>query len=251
MLTGKKTPAELQAMRDGGKIIAQIFAELKEFTQPGLNELEIDDWVDKKIKSYGAYPTYKEPDVNFPASICISVNEELIHGIPEDNILEVGDKVSYDLTITYKNMKLDSAFTMIVGEEPKGAKKHLLSLTSSSLYDGISVLRSGVKVGDLSSKIEQTLMAGKLSIIREYVGHGIGVKMHMPPDIPNYGRKNTGPILETGETICIEPMASLGKDKTYIKSDGWTVAMKDGSLPAHFEHTVLITETGAEILTKL
>lgn len=251
MQTGLKTPEQVEAMREGGKILARVLAELRDHTQPGMNELDIDRWVNAKVRSYGATPTYLEPSVNFPGSICISVNEELVHSVPKDRVLEVGDKVGYDLTITYKGMCTDSAFSMIVGEEPKGAKKHLLFVTQSSLYAGIDVLKAGVKTGDISAAVESVLSAGKLGIIRDYVGHGIGASMHMPPDIPNYGQASTGYILEAGDTICIEPMATLGKEKTSVENDGWTVVMHDGAICAHFEHTVLITDTGYEILTSL
>lgn len=251
LLTGDKTDYQIQAMREGGKILASIFKDLEAYTQPGMNELDIDAWVDKQIRSYGATPTYREPEVDFNGSICISVNEELIHGLPKDNVLENGDKVSYDLTITYKGMKTDSAFTMIVGEQPKGAIKHLINTTNRSLYAGIDVIKDGVRTGDIGSAVEEVLVAGKLGVIREYVGHGIGESMHMPPEVPNYGNKNSGVVLRAGDTICIEPMASLGQPKTTVDQDSWTVSMSDGSLCAHFEHTVLITETGYEILTTL
>ena len=251
MRTGVKTPIQLQAMRDGGKILAQIYKELRDFVQPGVSELEIDTWVEDKIHEYGATPAYKEPEVNFPGVICISVNDELVHSPPTDYKLEAGDKVGFDVAITYKGMKVDSAFTMIVGEEPKGALKHLLTTTEESLYKGIDVLKDGVKVGDIGAAVEGTLKAGKLGIIRNYCGHGIGEKLHMPPQIPNYGTAGTGAVLKAGDTICIEPMASLGKEQTYVTDDKWTVAMKDGSLCAHFEHTVLITDDGYEILTQL
>ena len=251
MQTGVKTESQLQAMREGGKILATILKELREYTRPGLNELDINTWVHQKILSYGAIPTYLSPKVNFPGVICISVNEELVHSIPKDHVLELGDKVSYDLTITYKGMHTDSAFTMIVGEEPVGATKHLLSVTENSLYAGIEVLRDGVRTGDIGFAVERVLSSGKLGIIRDYIGHGIGIDMHMPPDIPNYGHKNRGVLLQTGDTVCIEPMATLGKERTTVGPDGWTVLMADGSLCAHFEHTVLITPTGYEILTTL
>ncbi|GHU09660.1 methionine aminopeptidase [Alphaproteobacteria bacterium] len=251
MLTGLKTPEQLQAMRDGGKILARILAELKEYTKPGLNELEINDWVAKKITGYGATASYLEDEVAFPGVICISVNQELVHSPPTDYVLEEGDVVSYDLTITYHGMHTDSAFTMIVGREPKGVEKQLLSTTERSLYAGIEVLKPGTRIGDIGAAVEAVLNAGKLGIVREYVGHGIGVEMHMDPSVPNYGTKGTGGVLSAGDTICIEPMASLGKEKTFIEDDGWTVSMKDGSLSAHFEHTVLVTSDGYEILTKL
>ena len=173
-----------------------------------------------------------------------------MHGVPTDYTLRTGDVVSFDLVITYKDMKTDSAFTMVVGEQPKGAVKHLISLTERSLYAGIDAIKGPVYTGDIAAAIEAVLAKGKLGIIRELVGHGVGLKMHMPPDIPNYGHKGTGVLLKPGDTIAIEPMATLGGEGIVELDDNWTIATRDGSLAAHFEHTVLITEDGAEILTQ-
>jgi len=245
-----KTEAELQAMRDCGKILAQLFVDLKKQVKPGVSEKELDAWVDAEIKKRGAVATYKTAEVNFPAAICISTNEQIVHSIPSDYILQEGDVVSFDLVITYKNMKTDSAFTMIVGQGSAVAK-HLVNATERSLFAGIDAIKGPVRVGDISAAVEGVLKTAKLGIIRELVGHGVGHEMHEAPDIPNYGRKGTGPLLPVGTTIAIEPMATLGSDKIISEDDGWTISTWDGSLAAHFEHTVLITENGAEILTKL
>ena len=243
---------KIEAMRAGGKIMAQIFQELREYTQPGVTGKEVDKWVERKILSYGAGIAYYEPEVNFPGSICISVNNELIHGTPKDIPFEEGDKVSYDLVIKYQGYYVDSAFTMILGK-PTAAQKHLLSFTESALYEGIEQVRPGAKLGDIGFAVEKTLKKGKLGVIRDYVGHGIGEKMHMPPEVPNYGKKGQGLILQPGDTICIEPMSSLGKPDTIVveDDDGWTVCLKDGSIGCHCEHTVLVTEDGYEIITQL
>ena len=243
---------KIDAMRAGGKIMAKIFAELKEYTQPGMTGKEIDAWVAKKIKDYGCGIAYYEPEVNFPGSICISVNDELIHGIPKDDELEVGDKVSYDLVIKYNGYYVDSAFTMIVGGKPTAAQRHLLSFTESALYEGIERVKPGAKLGDIGYAVEKQLEKGKLGVIRNYVGHGIGASMHMPPEVPNYGKRGHGYELQVGDTICIEPMSSLGKPDNIVVEgdDGWTVCLKDGSLACHFEHTILVTEDGYEILTQ-
>ena len=238
-------------MREGGQILAALLNELRHHVRAGQTGIEINTWIDARIRSYGAIPTYRDPSVNFPGSICISVNEELVHSIPKPYAFEQGDKVSFDLTITYRNMCVDSAFTMIVDEEPKGAIKHLLTTTENSLLEGIATVRPGSTTGDIGAAVERTLTRGKLGIIRDYVGHGIGDRMHMPPDIPNFGRPGTGHTLQIGDTICIEPMAVLGKPKTHVLEDGWTVATVDQSICAHFEHTVLVTPTGHEILTIL
>ncbi len=251
LITGLKTPEQLSAMREGGQILARIFADIKKFVHAGLTEKEVDAFVAKKITEYGAIATYKTDEVNFPGVICISTNEEIVHGIPTDYEFEKGDVVSFDLVITYKDMKTDSAFTMVVDEEPKGAVKMLLRATEQSLYAGIAAIKGPVKTGDIAEAVEQVLSRARLGIVRDLVGHGVGLKMHMPPDIPNYGRKGTGVLLKPGETIAIEPMATLGKaDIAYLgDGDEWTIVSRDGSLAAHFEHTILITETGAEILT--
>lgn len=251
MQTGVKTSEQIQAMREGGRILATIFDGLKKQVRAGVSELELDAWVEKEIKALGAVATYKTSEVNFPNVICISTNEQIVHGIPADYRLEAGDVVSFDLVITYKGMKTDSAFSMIVGEKPAGAKKHLLNFTERSLYAGIDAIKGPVQTGDIGAAIEKVLNEGKLGIIRDLVGHGVGFEMHMPPEIPNYGRKGTGVLLKPGDTIAIEPMATLGGEKIVNDDDGWTISTRDGSLAAHFEHTVLITETGAEILTTL
>ncbi len=216
LITGEKTPQQMKDMRECGKMLATIYDELKKSVTAGMSELDANDFVAKRIKDFGAEATYLTDEVKFPGVICISTNEQLVHSLPTEYVFEKGDVVSFDLVIGYRGMKTDSAFTMVVDEEPKGAKKHLLHATEQSLYAGIDAI----------------------------TGDGTRV-------IPNYGRRGTGPMLHAGDTIAIEPMASLGGEKIITDSDGWTISMKDGSLGAHFEHTVLITETGAEILTKL
>jgi methionyl aminopeptidase len=249
LITGQKTPEQIQAMREGGKLIAQIFDDIRAFVREGISEIEVNDFVAKKITAYGAEATYMTSEVNFPGVICISTNEEIVHGVPTDYRFRKGDVVGFDLVIAYKQMKTDAAFTMVVDEQPTGVVKHLLNTTERSLYAGIDAIKGPVRVGDISAAIEKVLGDGKLGIVRELVGHGVGLRMHMPPDIPNYGSKGTGELLNPGETIAIEPMATLGGEKIVELDDGWTFATRDGSLAAHFEHTVLITETGAEIIT--
>ena len=246
----QKTKLEIEAMRHGGKLLATILSNLKQYVQPGMSEIEANNWVEKEIIAMGASATYKTPEVNFPAAICISTNDELVHSIPTDYIFEKGDVVSFDLVITYNGMKVDSTFTMVVGEEPRGVKKHLLNFTERSLYAGIDAVKGGAYTGDIGAAVENVLRSGKLGIVKELVGHGIGHKMQQPPQIPNYGFKGSGTLLLPGDTIAIEPMATLGSGA--IKQDGeWTIKTKDGSLAAHFEHTVMVTEYGVEILTQI
>jgi methionyl aminopeptidase len=247
----KKTPAQIDAMREGGKLLATIFDGLKKIVHAGVSELEVDAWVEAEIKRLGAVATYKTSEVNFPGVICISTNDEIVHGVPTDYVFEVGDVASFDLVITYKGMKTDAAFTMVVDEKLSGVKKHLIATTERSLYAGIDAIKGPVYTGDISAAVEKVLNGAKLGIVRDLVGHGVGQEMHMPPEIPNYGPKGSGILLRPGDTIAIEPMAMLGKERITTDADGWTIRTRDGSLAAHFEHTVLVTEHGAEILTQL
>jgi methionyl aminopeptidase len=251
MQTGIKTPAQIEAMRECGKLLATIYDGLKKYVHAGMTEWQVDAWVAGEVKKLGAEATYKTSEVNFPGTICISTNDEIVHSIPTDYVFEKGDVVSFDLVIAYKGMKTDSAFTMVIDEKPAGAKKHLLNFTERSLYAGIDAIKGPIYTGDIGAAIEKVLHEGKLGIIRELVGHGVGIEMHMPPEIPNYGQKGSGVLLKPGDTIAIEPMATLGGEKIKTDGDGWTIRTRDGSLAAHFEHTVLITENGAEILTQL
>lgn len=240
-------------MRDGGRLLATIFDGLKKQLTPGMTGLEADAWVAQEIIRLGAEATYQTSEVGFPNAICISVNDAVVHGVPTDRAFEAGDVVGFDLVIAYNGMKTDSAFTMVIGEDPKGAVKHLLTQTERSLMAGIDAIKGdGTHIGDISAAVEAVLSGANLGIVRELVGHGVGLEMHMPPEVPNYGMKGTGPVLRAGDTIAIEPMASLGDERVRGPlEDNWTYATRDGSLSAHFEHTVLITETGAEILTSL
>jgi methionyl aminopeptidase len=246
-----KTSEQIQAMREGGKILGDILKGIRNYVQVGMTGWDVDAWVAKEIIAKGATATYKEPDPNFPAVICISVNDAVVHGVPTEYAFEKGDVVGFDLVITYKGMKTDSAFTMTIGGAPTGVAKHLITTTERSLYAGINAIKGrGTYTGDIGEAVEKVLVAGKLGVIEDLVGHGVGQEMHMGPDVPNYGQKGRGTLLVPGDTIAIEPMATLGGSKVYTdRDDSWTILTKDGSLAAHFEHTVLITENGAEILT--
>lgn len=248
-----KTPDQIEAMRQGGRILATIFDGLRQQLRPGMTGLEADAWVAAEIKRHGAEATYKTAEVGFPNVICISVNDAIVHGVPTDEPFASGDVVGFDLVITYKGMKTDSAFTAVIGEAPRGATKHLITQTQRSLMAGIDAIKGdGTHIGDISAAVEAVLASANLGIVRELVGHGVGLEMHMPPEVPNYGLKGTGPILRAGDTIAIEPMATLGDERVRGPlEDDWTFATRDGSLAAHFEHTVLITQDGAEILTSL
>ena len=251
LITGDKTPAQIEAMREGGKILARILRELTEFARPGVTGLEVDEFARQKIAEYGAESAYLTPDVNFPGVVCISKNDCVVHGVPDNEPFEDGDVVAFDMVIIYKEMMVDACVTSSVGGNSNSAVKHLLNDTQKALAAGIATIKPGVKTGDIGAAVEKSLKKSKLGNVYQLVGHGIGEKMHMPPEVPNFGKKGRGTVLQVGDTFCIEPMTSLGKGDVIFDLDGdeWSVYMKDGSLSAHFEHTVLITEDGVEVLT--
>lgn len=244
---------KIAAMREGGKILGQLLLDIKEYVKPGMSEKEVDAWVRKEVKKRGASVAYDELEEKFPGAICISTNEQLVHGAPSDYILEEGDKVSFDMVIGYKGYYTDAAFTMLVGDKGSPAVKRMISVTESALYEGIEQVKPDAKLGDIGYAVQKTLEKAHLGVIKNYVGHFIGKKMHEDPDVPNYGKRGRGYKLKVGDTLCIEPMASLGKPANHVAKDGsgWTVEMNDGSFGCHFEHTILVTDDGYEILTKV
>ncbi len=250
-MSQKKTDAEIDAMREGGKLLATLFDGVKKQVRAGVNELELDAWLAREIKACGAIATYKTREVNFPGVVCISTNDKVQHSIPTDYVLRRGDIVNFDMVITYRGMKTDSGFTMCVDETPTGDKKRLLDYTERALYAGIDRIKGPTRVGDIGAAIETVLREGRLGIVRELVGHGIGHEMHESPDIPNWGRPGTGAILHPGDTVAIEPISTLGSGAIMQDADGWTLRTRDGSWSAQFEHTILVGRDGAEILTQL
>lgn len=241
---------KIAAMRKGGKILGNLLRDLKAYVKPGMTGKEIDAWVRAEIVERGAEVAYDMLDEKFPGAVCISVNDALVHGAPNDEPLEEGDKVSFDLDVYVDGYFTDSAFTMIVGEHGSPAVKKMISVSESAMWEGIAEVKPGAKIGTIAHAVEQTLKKGHLGVIENYIGHGIGRGMHEEPDVPNYGRKNTGYTLVEGDTICIEPMSCLGKIANYTdENDGWTVRMKDGSIGCHCEHTILVTADGYEVLT--
>lgn len=241
---------KIKAMRAGGKILGGVLRDLREYVKPGMTGKEVDAWVRKTIEERGAKVAYDYLEESFPGAICISVNDELVHGAPTDYVFEEGDKVSFDLDVLYEGYYTDSAFTMIVGDKGSPAVKQMIKTTERAMWAGIDAVKAGARIGDIGYAVEKVLRAGKLGVIENYVGHGIGKEMHMRPDIPNYGSRGHGYMLKAGDTICIEPMSCLGKPANYVdRESNWTVKMKDGSIGCHCEHTVLVTEDGCEVLT--
>ena len=244
-----KTPSEILLMREAGRIAAAVAEKLREAIKPGITTEELDKIAEEEIRRRGAVPAFKGYR-GFPASVCTSINEEVIHGIPGRRKLKEGDIISLDLGICLRGYYADHAFTVGVGKI-KPLAQRLIKVTEEALRKGIEAARSGARLGDVSAAIQQHIEKNGFSVIREYVGHGIGRNLHEEPPIPNYGSPGRGPLLHKGMTLALEPMVSAGHWKTRVKEDGWTVVTADGSLAAHFEHTIVVGDGKAEILTIL
>ena len=250
MFTKVKTDAEIAAMRTSGKLLATVLATLKAAVEPGMSTKDLADIAKREIRGTGGQPTFLG-QYGFPDVICISVNDEVVHGIPSDRILNEGDLLSLDFGVTYDGMITDSAVTVIVGEETHSKNAQLVRDTQHSLKAGIAAVKDGARVGDIAAAVQGILDRAGYGIVRDLVGHGVGHELHEDPNIPNYGKAGTGVELVKGMTIAIEPMATLGTHRVFVADDNWTVKTLDGSKSAHFEHTVLITQNGSEVLTQL
>lgn len=244
-----KTPREIEIMRDAGKIVALTHQELKKHIQPGITTKDLDSIAEKFIRQHDAYPSFKGYN-GFAGSICASVNEELVHGIPGKRVLKAGDIISLDIGALYNGYHGDSAWTYAVGEIDHETQT-LLDVTEKSLYLGLDEAKPDMRLSNISHAIQQYVESKGFSIVREYVGHGIGQDLHEDPQVPHYGPPNKGPRLKPGMVICVEPMVNAGSRYVKTLQDNWTVVTLDGKMCAHFEHTIAITETGYEILTKL
>lgn len=251
MLTRVKTASEIVAMRESGAMLASVLTVLRGRVQAGMSTKDVANLAREELAKLGGTPTFLGYQ-GFPDVICISVNDEVVHGIPKaDKILQSGDIVGLDFGVTYKGMITDSAISIVVGKWRNARDKQLVQGTQEALVTGIQTVHDRVRIGDIGAAIEAVLKRHKFGIVRDLVGHGVGHELHEDPNVPNYGRVNTGPWLEAGMTIAIEPMATLGADSVYMAPDGWTILTHDGSRSAHFEHTVLITQDGAEVLTQV
>lgn len=250
MVTQVKTESEIKNMRTSGQMTAQILQELRDNIAIGMSTKELDDMVVESLKKLKAEPAFYGYD-GFPASICISINEEAVHGIPSaGRIIADGDVVGLDFGVSYEGMITDSAITVQVGAIDKQVQK-FLNTVNRALYEAISVVRPGVRVGDIGSVAQKIIEQSGYSVIDSLTGHGVGHQVHEDPSIPNTGVAGTGMALKEGMTIAIEPIASLSSTEVVLARDGWTLSSGDGSLAAQFEHTVLITKNGADILTML
>lgn len=242
-----KSDYEISLMRIAGNIVYQTHQYLKPFIKPGITTKELDKLAHDFIISKDAYPSCLGYE-GYPASICISVNEEVVHGIPSKRKLRNGDIVTLDICACYKGYHGDSAWSYAVGDISE-EKKYLLKHTEESLYEGLKQVREGARIGDISNAVENYANKYKLGVVKELTGHGIGSELHEDPDVPNYGKKGTGPLLKAGMVIAIEPMLNLGTADVYLLDDDWTIITQDDKPSAHFEHTVLVKKDGYEILT--
>ena len=244
-----KSQRELSYMRDAGRVVAEAHAELAKAVQPGVTTGELDRIAEDYILARGARPAFKGYN-GFPATICASVNEQVVHGIPGLRILENGDIIGIDIGTEINGYFGDSAFTLPVGNISTEALK-LLKVTEESLYAGIAKAIDGNRLSDISHAVQTCVESQNFSVVRDFVGHGIGSNMHEDPQVPNFGKPGRGPRLKVGMTLAIEPMVNIGTYEVQTLLDNWTVVTRDASLSAHFEHTIAITDKAPEILTRL
>jgi methionyl aminopeptidase len=251
-----KSPSEIALMRQAGRIVALVLDDLKDRVKPGVMLLELDQIADQIIRQNGATPSFKGKENNepnapaFPASICASVNEEIVHGIPSSRRLKEGDLLKIDVGAYYKGYHGDSAITFPVGRVSKEASE-LIRVTQECLSAAIAAARNGNRTGDIGAAIQRTAESQGFSVVREYTSHGVGRELHEGFSLMNVGKEGHGMVLRPGLTLAVEPMINAGKYGTKVKKDRWTVVTIDGKLSAHFEHTIAITEGDAEVLTKL
>ncbi len=243
-----KTEEEIAAMRQAGRIVAMILKTIVEEIKPGMATKKLDDIAARELKRHGAKSSFKGYR-GFPANLCVSVNDEIVHGIPGKRVLHEGDIVSLDFGAIYHGFQGDAALTVGVGRISKKAEA-LIETTNGALKAGIGAARAGGRLGDISHAIQNYAETRGYSVVREYTGHGIGRDMHEEPQIPNFGPPESGPVLKKGMTLALEPMVNTGDWRTRVGDDQWTVMTADGSLSAHFEHTIAITDGEPEVLTE-
>jgi methionyl aminopeptidase len=243
----KKTPSQIEKMERAGRVLAEVISELGHSVVPGVTLRKLDEMADRSIRLRGAIPSFLGYR-GFPASICASPNDVVVHGIPDDRELKEGDSCSAEFGLILDGWHADSAYTFAVGEVPDEASR-LLKVTVESLEAGIALCRPGMRLGDVGHAIEAVVHRAGFSVVREFVGHGIGRSLHEDPQVPNFGPPGRGPVLEEGWVLAIEPMVNMGGWRTRLLDDGWTVVTADHSLSAHFEHTVAVTADGPKVLT--
>jgi methionyl aminopeptidase len=245
-----KTPQEIEKMRRSGKAVRTVLEHVRSLVKPGVTTLDLEKAAEAKIAELGATPAFKGYR-GYPCVLCTSVNDQVVHGIPSgEQVLREGDIVSIDCGVVLEGYYGDSAITVPVGTQVAAKTRRLLEVTQKSLETAIQVVRPGATLGDIGAAVQEVVEADGFSVVREFVGHGIGTRMHEDPQVPNFGQRGAGAKLRAGMVIAIEPMVNAGKPGVQVLSDGWTAVTEDGSLSAHFEHTVAVTEEGAMILTQ-
>jgi methionyl aminopeptidase len=244
-----KSHDEIEKMRRSGAIVAEVLTELRGMVKPGVRTIDLDKRSEELTRKKGANPAFKGYR-GFPFSLCASINSEVVHGMPSDRFLKEGDIISLDFGICYEGYYGDAAITVPVGQVSDKSRK-LINVTEEALYQAIDKARVGNRLGDISSEVQRHVEAFGFSVVRDYVGHGIGRQLHEDPQIPNFGKKGRGVELRPGMVFAIEPMVNEGSYDVRVLQDGWTVVTEDGRLSAHFEHTVAITENGPEILSEI
>ena len=244
----RKSPEELELMRRAGRITAMARDAVVDAVRPGVTTSALDAVAEEVIRGEGATPSFKGYR-GFPGSICASLNEQVVHGIPGDRVLKAGDLFKADVGAVWEGFHGDSAVTVFVGHPPSDVAEKLVRVTRDSLEAGIGFLRPGNRISDVGSAIQQMVEGAGFNVVREYVGHGIGRSLHEDPHIPNYGPPGRGPEIKPGLVVAVEPMVNVGDWQTRVLGDDWTVVTADGSLSAHFEHTIAVTEDGPEVLT--
>lgn len=242
-----KSDREIELLRIAGNIVYQTHVYLRPFIKEGITTKELDTLAENFIRSKGATPSFKGYN-DFPTTICTSINQEVVHGIPSKRKLRDGDIISIDIGACYKGYHGDSAWTYAVGNV-SDKRKYLMEHTEKSLFVGLNMIKPGNRIGDIGHAIQEYAESHKLGVVRELVGHGVGTSVHEEPDVPNYGKEGTGPILKEGMVIAVEPMLTLGRRDIVILDDDWTIETEDNSPSAHYEHTVVVTKDGYEILT--
>jgi methionyl aminopeptidase len=243
-----KSSEEIDRMRRAGRVVATTIERLRGAVRPGATTAKLDRLAEEAIRSAGAEPSFKGYR-GFPGSICTSVNEQVVHGIPGSRVLREGDLLSLDVGAIWDGYHADSAVSLFVGEPPSAEAEKLVRVTEEALDAGISQIRSGARLSDISHAVQEVAEGAGFTVVREYVGHGVGRSLHEDPQIPNYGPPGRGPELRPGLVVAVEPMVNLGGWETRVLADQWTVVTADGSLSAHFEHTIALGEDGAEVLT--
>ncbi len=244
-----KTKEQIETLKEGGKILADVLRQVKDAAQVGVTPKELDELAGRLIAQYNAKPSFKGFQ-GYPAVLCVSVNEQLVHGIPTDKPFQPGDVVGIDCGLWYKGLCTDMAITVIIGQGSKIAEE-LVAVTKQSLAEGLKEIKAGKRLGDYGSAVQNYVEAHGFSVIRGLVGHGVGTAVHEEPRVPNFGQPGSGEVLQAGMVLALEPMVSVGSPQIITEADGWTISTRDRSLSAHFEVTVAVTDEGYDLITPI